>query len=200
MPEACEKNRDLYVCTGCNTFDESKPIDLTIMARQESDKEDLISEATALVDRAEYLRAAETDSKCSWKLVTVGFRKDRSFSIYFDQDPFYQFDSNGSLPRASENGFLYRSQHTTLARLKRERSDNQTTLQRTDLDATQLAAFQERLMSHLCEFHKALRSSKAQRQRAVTTMENIDQRTLEFLETVLRKEQPFLSPTINMRT
>ena len=170
------------------------------MARKESDKEDLIADATALVDRAEYRYPVNADRRFSWTLITVGFRKNKSFSIYFDQDPFYQFDPNGSLRRACENGFLYRSEQSSLARLNRERSETQTTLQRIDLDLLQLEAFRDRLMAHFHEFATALRDQKVTRHRAITELKNIDHETLNFLETVLQKSAPFLSSTINMRT
>lgn len=169
------------------------------MARQETDKEDLITEATALVDRAEYTSAVPTDDCNTWSLVTIGFRKDGCFSIYFDQDPFYQFDASGHLRRACIGPYLFRSQGTTLARLNRERSDQQTTLQRMDLDDKQLSEFQSQMLKHLQSFQHAIRTGTMKRGRYVTTCEDIDSQTLDFIESILKKTSTFLSTTINMR-
>ncbi|MCH7988877.1 MAG: hypothetical protein IID46_06955 [Planctomycetes bacterium] len=71
------------------------------MARQESDREDLMSEAVALVRRCECETADENDS------VISGFRKCGSLSLYFGSDPVYHFDNNARLRRAFRGGFLY---------------------------------------------------------------------------------------------
>ena len=62
------------------------------MAREEADREDLMREATALVQRAEF--------SAGGKPVFVGFRTNGAASVFFDSDPVYQFNSNGELRRA----------------------------------------------------------------------------------------------------
>lgn len=167
------------------------------MARKEEDKEDLIVDATALVNRAEYVPAPDDTNR--WSLVTVGFRKDGCFSLYFDQDPFYQFDASGHLRRACIGRFLFRSQGNTLARLNRERLVEQTTLQRIDLDDEQLHMFRNQMLEHLQSFQHAIRTGTMKRGRSVTTCEDIDHQMLNFIETILQHGPAFLSSTINMR-
>jgi hypothetical protein len=167
------------------------------MARSESDKEDLIADATSLVERAEYdcvLNATKAN-----KITTVGFRRDDSLSLYFEQDPFYQFDSNGLLRRSYEKGFLYRSQGDTLAKLDRHRSETKTTLQRSDLSETQLAEFRQRMRQHLTALLQFLHSGDYNRLRCISERGDIDQRTISALQTILTHEVPFLAGRIAVR-
>ena len=113
------------------------------MARQEADREDLIKEAVALLPRAEFQLPDSAD------LLTAGFRGDDAISLFFGQDPVYQFDQTAALRRAYVDGFLYRSQGTTLARLERIRTETQTTLQRQDLPEHELAQFQQTMTQRL---------------------------------------------------
>ncbi len=84
------------------------------MARQERDREDLMAEATALTRRAEWIPPGEEP-------VVTGFRNNGAFSIYFGPDPCFHFTPKGELRRAFANGYLFRSEGTTLSRLLRQR-------------------------------------------------------------------------------
>jgi len=122
------------------------------MARQESDREDLMREATALQRRVQLLVPDDDEP------IVCGFRQDGSLSLYFGSDPVYHFDAVGRLKRAFATGFLYRSTGRTLARLQRIRSQHETTLARTDLTADELATFRERTarrLNELCASHSA---------------------------------------------
>lgn len=105
------------------------------MTRTESDREDLIREAVALSPRAELLTPG-----CD-RPVTVGFRDKTALSLFFGQDPVYQFDQAGRLRRAFVDGLLYRSQRSTLAQLERVRTAERTFLSRIDLTETRLNQF-----------------------------------------------------------
>ena len=104
------------------------------MARQEQDREDLMREATALVERAEFRIASEPQT------VIAGFRRDGSTSIYFGADPCVHFDSQLRLRRAFIDGDLYRTQSETLARLVRSRTETSVELHRHDLSPDQLTS------------------------------------------------------------
>lgn len=84
------------------------------MTLHPDDREDLMREAVALPDRVE-LSVPSFDS-----LITIGFRSNSAMSIFIGSDPVYQFDPEGRLRRAFVAGLMYRSQHTSLAMLKRE--------------------------------------------------------------------------------
>ncbi len=124
------------------------------MARVESDREDLMAEAAALVRRVE-LRTPGRD-----ETVVAGFRANGWLSIYLGPDPMYQFDERGRLRRAFVDGLLYRTQGTTLAQLRRERTDVETSLLRRDLTEPELAEFQNAMLRVIV----SLRESLVQRQ------------------------------------
>jgi hypothetical protein len=107
----------------------------TPSARNESDREDIMREATALKRRIS-LRVSGMPEP-----IVAGFRTNDYFSVFFDQDPVYQYDNQGQLRRAYLGGLLYRTQGNTLAKLKRVRTETQTVLRREDLNNNQLAAF-----------------------------------------------------------
>jgi hypothetical protein len=105
------------------------------MARHESDREDLIAEATALKERVEF------QVPDSLEPIVAGFHGDGRLSIYFGPDPVYHFDPEGRLRRAFVDGNLYRSRGDTLSRLTRERAVTTTSLLRHDLSPEELSTF-----------------------------------------------------------
>lgn len=122
------------------------------MARHEADREDLMREATALRERVELDVPGEAES------VVAGFRQDGRLSLYFGQDPAFHFDAQGGLRRAFCGGDLYRSQGSTLARLRRERTPQATDLVRHDLTPEELDAFQRQMRDRLEKLLAALQS------------------------------------------
>ena len=113
------------------------------MARQESDREDLLREATALVERAELRLAGQPEP------ITVGFRRDGSLSVYFGADPVYQFNTANELRRAYASGLLYKAEAGRLVSLRRERSAAETALVRHELTPEETAAFLAQVQQHL---------------------------------------------------
>lgn len=113
------------------------------MAQIEADREDLFEE----------FRSA----KVKWELQIPGFnsnlvlgtRRDDRLSIYFGPDPCYHYDAKNRLLRAFTNGFLYRTQGNTLARLTRERTPESTTLLRYDLSTEELNGFMREMTENL---------------------------------------------------
>lgn len=116
--------------------------------RHESDREDIMREATGMRRRVSLSVQGLPEP------IVAGFRSNGFFSIYFDQDPVYQFNDQGQLRRAYRGGFLFRTQGTTLAKLERVRTETQTVLQRTDLNSIEFAKFlaeMKRFLRQLCE-------------------------------------------------
>ena len=113
------------------------------MAQRESDREDLMREATALVERAELKLPGATEP------VVVGFRRDGSASFFFGADPVYQFNSAGELRRAYVGGLLYKAVKGRLVAMRRERAATETVLVSRELPdgetETFLAAMSQRL-------------------------------------------------------
>jgi hypothetical protein len=115
------------------------------MARSESEREDLLREATALVERAELRIPSESEP------IVVGFRRDGSASFFFGADPVYQFNSAGELRRAFISGLLYKAERGQLVSLRRERSATEVALIRTELKTAETQAI-------LADAHHRLRN------------------------------------------
>lgn len=165
------------------------------MARVEHDREDLLREATALRERAALVVLGFAEP------VTCGFRSsaaDQSaepsnWSVYFGADPVYHFDSGGRLRRAFADGFLYRSQGTTLARLDRVRTVRETILSRHDLSAEECAEFLTRMQDVLRKLANALTENKVAVQAQVPEDFDLRPKLLMVLQAVLN-EPPRLAP------
>jgi hypothetical protein len=130
------------------------------MAREESSREDLLREATTLVERIELaqratesFRASDTDQH-----IVVGFRRDGALSIFFGEDPVYQFNAAGELRRAYRDGKLLKAVGGKLAALNRVRTQHETQLVRHDLTPDEQEAFEARMRDHLARFARAIGS------------------------------------------
>jgi hypothetical protein len=118
---------------------------LTYMARQESDREDLLRDAIALVERVE-LAPAEAGFA---QRVVAGFRSDGAMSIYFGSDAAYQFNTAHELRRAFREDRLFKAVRGRLVSLERVRQQNEVQLLRRELSDAEQAAFLARLREML---------------------------------------------------
>lgn len=114
------------------------------MARQESDREDLLREATALVERIEFAPATGDGEH-----VVIGFRLDGAASIYFGADPAYHFNSARELRRAYCDGLLFKAEKGGLISLQRVRQENEVQLLRRELSPAAEAAFLTEMMNRI---------------------------------------------------
>ncbi len=103
------------------------------MARQESDREDLLREATALVQRAEFQLAGEPEP------VVAGFRRDGSFSLFFGGERVVQFNSAGQLRRGYFDGKLLKADKGRLVWMTRERTADAVVLHSRELSLAEAA-------------------------------------------------------------
>lgn len=131
------------------------------MARHESDREDLMQEATGLARRVEWQVPFIVDP------VVAGFKKNGACSVYFGAEPVLQFDPAGRLRRAFFEGFLFRTQGATLARLQRNRTVRESQLLRHDLSDCELATFRVQACSWLRLLLQAIDLGQAVRMRQV---------------------------------
>lgn len=145
------------------------------MAREESNREDLLHEATALVERIEF---APPDND---EHVVVGFRVDGAASIFFGADPVYQFTTRGQLRRAYCDGRLYKAEHGCLVALERNRSDREVQLRRQPLTPAQQAQFLAAMDSRLSELAEQIRQRTLAPVGQVPTEANVTQRVLDWL-------------------
>jgi hypothetical protein len=108
---------------------------LSSMAREESDREDLLREATALVERVELSLVGGGEP------MVIGFRSSGALSVFFGGDTAYHFNSARELRRAYVAGLLYKAEHGQLVSLERIRKDNEVQLIRRELSADSQVAF-----------------------------------------------------------
>lgn len=159
------------------------------MARQESDREDLMREATALGRRAEWNVPGEPQS------VIAGIRENGWLSLYFGPDPVYHFDESSRLRRAFVAGRLYRTQGTTLARLTRVRQAAATEMQRHDLNEAELADFRDRMRPRLEHLAEQLRTGQTTTVRSVPDGDDLRPEVIRALDSFLNSGQP-LAPAV----
>jgi hypothetical protein len=123
------------------------------MARDESSREDLLREATALVERIELVPRATDLSTAASDLVgqhiVAGFRRNGALSIFFGDDPVYQFNAAGELRRAYCHGKLLKATQGRLAAFQRVRTEDEVQLVRHELSPEEEAAFLSRMDDRL---------------------------------------------------
>ncbi len=145
------------------------------MARQESDREDLLREATALIERAELALDGELEP------VTAGFRRDGSLSVFFGSDPVYQFNATGQLRRAFSSGLLYKAERGRLVELRRERSATEVALVRRELPEQESVDFLSAAHLRLTRLSESLAAQTYRITGQVPTDRDVVSRVREWL-------------------
>jgi hypothetical protein len=130
------------------------------MARDESNREDLLREATALVERIELVLRKSDHSIESNDLIgqhiVAGFRRDGALSVFFGEDPVYQFNAAGELRRAYCGGNLLKATRGRLASLERVRTQNEIQLVSHELSREEEATFMSKMHDRLCHFSELI--------------------------------------------
>jgi hypothetical protein len=112
------------------------------MSREEYDREDLLREATALVQRVELQLAGHPET---W---IVGFRRDGAGSLFVGSDLVFQFNAAHELRRAHVGGKLVKAERGRLVWLVRQRTDDEVQLVRSEFTAAETAELLAKL--HRC--------------------------------------------------
>jgi hypothetical protein len=166
------------------------------MARQENDREDLLAEASALVERVE-LAVAGVDQP-----LIAGFRRDGSASTYFGADPAYHFNSQGELRRGYVEGLLYKAERVDTAKqgrlvsLRRRRSAGEVQLVRHDLTADESSHFLDALAGRLATLREALEQGRYQIVGQVPADANVIDRLRNWLDWLPRPIAIAASPRV----
>ncbi len=126
------------------------------MAKQQQDREDMLREATALVNRVELRALHASDAKDP---VVVGFRRDGSVSFYFGADPVYQFNVEHGFRRGYYQGTLLKAENGKIVQLTQSRDSGQLVFQRHEFDASATSAYLECMKRDLIELKEACQSS-----------------------------------------
>jgi len=122
------------------------------MARQELDREDLLRDATALVERIEL---APTEAELGDHIL-IGFRSDGAMSIYFGADAAYHFNPKGQLRRAFCDGLLVKAENRRLVSMQRIRQGSEVQLLRhrmLDEEQAEFLAAMLRRLRDLVQMH-----------------------------------------------
>jgi hypothetical protein len=162
----------------------------TNSANRDANSEDPMRDAVALTERVE-LR-----SPGCLQTIVAGFRRDNLLTVYWGEDPYYQFDDQGRLRRAVVDGRLFRTQGSGLAQLTREYEPEAAVLLRHDLDPAELAEFRQAMLARVRELHEALAVGHLQPVRQVPPERPVIERLVTGLETVLHAAGE-LAPAIN---
>jgi hypothetical protein len=119
------------------------------MANEESPREDLLRESTALVERIELVpRAKPTKSSadaCHDQTIVAGFRRNGALSVFFSEEEVYHFNAAGELRRAYLDGHLFKAVKGELVALTRVRTPEQVELRSRPLTAAEQIAFMTRM-------------------------------------------------------
>jgi hypothetical protein len=95
--------------------------------------------------------------------VVIGFRKSGAFSLYWDQDPVFQFDQDQCLRRVFIGSVRYAAHGARLMRLQQRQATSSQPTSRLKLDTVPLSEFDtaqilHRLSSCLQQIRKWLKS------------------------------------------
>lgn len=120
------------------------------MARQESDREDILREATALVERVELELAG------SGAPLVAGFRRDGSVSLFWGPDKVYQFNTTCELRRGYLDGRLTKAERGRLIALTRVRGESAVQLVRHSFNEREVVEYLAALQSDLAQLRQAL--------------------------------------------
>jgi hypothetical protein len=145
------------------------------MARQESHHEDILAEATALVERIEIQLAGQPEP------TVIGFRRGGEASIYFGQDLAYHFNAAGQLRRGFRDGELLKADSGQLIKLTRRRTDIETQLVRRELDESETVQFLTELNDRLALLREAAQAGAAKVLRQVPPEAKVLSRVAEWL-------------------
>jgi hypothetical protein len=146
------------------------------MPREEHDREDLLAEATALVERASFRIPGDAAE------IVVGFRRDGCPSFYFGPQRVYHFTSAGSLRRAFVDDLLYKTERGRLVSLRRHRTEDTTELASHELDAGATKTFLDEMHLHLAALRRALAESRFTLIGQISPSSDVPARVLAWLE------------------
>jgi hypothetical protein len=144
------------------------------MARQEHSREDILREATALVERIELRLSGEE--------IIVGFRRDGSASFFFGAEFVIQFNSRNEIRRAYWNGRLVKAEHGQLHFMDRERLATEVVLRTKPLNSTESTDFLAMVKDRLQSVRAGLRSEQAEVGRQHPVDQPIAVKVLQWLE------------------
>lgn len=144
------------------------------MAKQEVDREDILREATALVNRVELKVLGRADGDH----IVFGFRECGSLAVYFGSEPVYQFNVNQALRRAYHQGCLLKAVDCLLVSMRRERHDRKLQWISTSWDDEKTREFVGQVCRDMSQLVIAIETGEVQVIGFVTAMQQTTAETL----------------------
>jgi hypothetical protein len=145
------------------------------MARESADREDLMRDASAFVQRAEFISPSGNEP------IFVGFRACGALSIYFRPDFAFHFTSAGELRRAIRNGMLYKAEGGTLIELRRAEYADRTELVRRPLSDAEIASLWSEFDHSATSLRELLTLTTSYSLREIPTGANVATRLVAWL-------------------
>jgi hypothetical protein len=124
------------------------------MARDEADREDLLSEARALVERAEVIVSGFDGT------IVLGFRRDGAWSFFFDGDPAFHFNARSELRRVFAGGRLIKAESNRLVAMDRQRTAEEVVLLSRPLSKDGQTRLLRELESRLAALQSAIENGQ----------------------------------------
>ncbi|MGE0755478.1 MAG: hypothetical protein AB7F89_12360 [Pirellulaceae bacterium] len=146
------------------------------MARREQDREDILREATALVERVEFQLPGSPDP------IVVGFRRNGCASFFVGADPVIQFNSHGELRRMYFEGRLVKAMRGQLHRIERVRTEHKVELRSRLLSEAEQDDVRQRVGEQLDRIAAAVRSGTVTQVREVPENAAVLTRALAWLD------------------
>lgn len=127
------------------------------MAKHKADREDLIREGTGMPVRGRMLIGQNE--------IVLGFRQRDVFSLYWNQDPVFQFDEQQQLRRVFYDATRYKSRERRLIRLVQPTDHTNASISRLrfaeeNVSAAEEAEILQRLDDCLQQIYEALIASE----------------------------------------
>jgi hypothetical protein len=152
------------------------------MAREEQNREDLLREATALVQRVELAIAGRPEP------VVLGLRRNSAGSIYLTPDRVYHFNPQGELRRAFIDELLYKAERHRLIELTRRRTPEEVQLVRRELSPQETEQFTADFCQAVREIVDQIDSRQFQIVGQVPPNEDVTATAVDWLKRLI--EQP----------
>ncbi len=147
------------------------------MARREQAREDLLAEATALVERIELALPDDAEH------IVIGFRAVGAASLYFGEDPAFHFNSRSQLRRAYVAGRLLKAERGRLVAMSRERTEHEVRLASRELSDDETRALLANLQQRITTLDSDISGNRIQIIGQVPTDRDLLGRVRDWLET-----------------
>jgi hypothetical protein len=146
------------------------------VARQEEEREDLLAQATAFVERIEFEVAGMAEP------VVIGFRRDGSGSLYLGQQEAFHFNARHQFRRGFRDGRLIKAEKGRLVELQRERTTQAVLLIRHELDDAEHYEYLANVRNHVRVLHEQAQQGILRVTRCVPAECSVARRVRDWLE------------------